>query len=111
MQNIPSQRQPEVSSTTTLDPPPRSPSPESDYVDPSEWLDLQGPADTLQSFATDVLAEHDDIPQQIASMRATFLAKMRREINEIGPEDLITNDVGHDIDYGNEASSDEDGAL
>jgi hypothetical protein len=103
-------RQPEVSSNTTLEPPPRSPSPESEYVDPSEWLDLQGPADAIQTFMVEVLAGVDETPQQIIDMRANLFGKMKKEVGMMGPDGLITNETGYNLDYGNE-DSEEDGAL
>ena len=103
-------RQPETTFHNNLEPPPRSLSPESEYADPSEWLDLQGPADSIQAFTVEVLSGLDETPQQITDMRASLFAKMKREVGILGLDGLVTNESGYNLDYGNE-DSEEDGAL
>ena len=105
-----------------MEPAPRSPTPESDYVDPSEWLDLQGPADMLQEFEKQVIGSGDvdasgqtvtTQTTQIQDMRDAYASKMKREIAGVHPDDIILNDeTSHqreEVEFA--ASDDEEGAI
>ncbi|KAJ3272088.1 hypothetical protein HDV01_005953 [Terramyces sp. JEL0728] len=72
-----------------------------EYVEPAEWLDLQGVSDMMQDFSN----EYPEISPSVYQQREEYLEKMVQKVKEMPAEDWPLN-----IDeYRNE--SDEEGAY